>query len=220
MKTRFLLSAEIALLLLISPLVHAADQMTHLDAMPGSKMRIEGTSVIHDWQVESTLIGGSLDVGSNFPIEPGQVVSPGKVASRGQAFVTVRSLKSVEKDGRHNSDTMDEKMWELLKQPSYPRIYYRVTELVLKESPKDKNGPYLFDSKGDLAVAGVTNNISMPVSVLPLGEQKVKITGTAPLKMTDFRVEPAGILIKTANEITIKFEWVVGQKKAAAAATK
>src|SRR5271169_5429009 len=40
----------------------------------GSKMRLEGTSNIHDWQVESSLIGGYLEVGPAFPVEPGQTV--------------------------------------------------------------------------------------------------------------------------------------------------
>lgn len=194
--------------------------MTRLDASAGSKIRLEGTSIIHDYQAESSLIGGFLEVGSNFPMEPGQVVSPGKVEARGVAFVTIRSLRSVEKDGRPYSDDMDDKMWKLLKQTSFPRIVYHLEELTLKEAPKDKTAPYLFDSKGDLAVAGVTNKLSMPVTVMPLGDKKFKLTGSAPLKMTDFGIQPAGILVKTANEVTIKFEWVVGQKKPASAATK
>src|SRR6476469_7066243 len=67
--------------------------LTRLGAVSGSKMRIEGTSAIHDWQVESPLILGILEVGPNFPLEPGQTVSPGKVEAKGQATVKVQSLR-------------------------------------------------------------------------------------------------------------------------------
>jgi hypothetical protein len=70
-------------------------------------MRIEGTSSIHDWQAQSTLIGGSIEVGPNFPITPGQEVKPGKIEVHGQAFIRVRSLLSVEKNGTHYKDKMD-----------------------------------------------------------------------------------------------------------------
>ena len=43
---------------------------------------------------------------------------------------------------------------------------------------------YEFDSRGDLVVAGVTNEITMPVFVLPLGNGRLKISGGTSLKMT------------------------------------
>jgi hypothetical protein len=191
--------------------------LTRLDARSGSKMRIEGTSAIHDWQVESPLIRGFLEVGPNFPLEPGQSAAPGKVQAQGQALVKVESLRSIEKDGKFASDTMDLKMYNMMSYTNYPMIVYRLTELTLKEVPKDKNDPYVFDSKGDLAIAGVTNKISMPVNVLPLGSGKIKITGSIGLKMTDFKIEPASIFVaKTGDDVKIKFEWMLGKKPPAA----
>jgi YceI-like domain len=200
-----------------APAEPATGSLTRLDARSGSKMRIEGTSAIHDWQVESPLILGSLEVGPNFPLEPGQTVSPGKVAAQGQALIKVQSLRSIEKDGKFASDTMDLKMYNMMSYTNYPMIVYRLTELTLKEVPKDKNDPYVFDSKGDLAIAGVTNKISMPVNVVPLAGGKIKITGGIGLKMTDFKIEPASIVIaKTGDAVKIKFEWILGTKPAAA----
>jgi polyisoprenoid-binding protein YceI len=79
----------------------------------------------------------------------------------------------------------------------------------------------VFDAKGELAVAGITNQISMPVSVLPLGEKKLKISGTVSVKMSDFKIESpapklAGGLIKTGDEVKLIFDWMVAQRKAAA----
>jgi hypothetical protein len=198
---------------------------TRFDQRSGSKLRMEGTSTLHDWQVECPLIIGHLEVGPDFPTQPGQAAKPGKVEAHGEASVKVHSLFSVHKDGKRYSDDMDNKMRNMLEETNYPSIVFTLKELTLKETAKDKDSPYLFEGNGDLAVHGKTNNITMPIAVLPLGEkngyQTLKITGTAPLKMTQFGMEPAGILIKTADEVTIKFEWMVGHKNAAAAsATK
>ncbi|MEN6533201.1 MAG: YceI family protein [Bryobacteraceae bacterium] len=192
-------------------------------ARSGSKMRIEGTSNIHDWQVESPFIGGMMEVGPGFPIEPGQAATPGKMDAKADVFIQVRSLKSIEKDGRPYSDMMDKITWEHLKEEQYKRITYHLTELTLKETPKTKDAPYVFDAKGDLAVAGVTNNIAMVVNILPQADKKLEITGTISFKMTQFKVEPPAPkialgLIKTGDEVKLIFKWIVGQRKAAAPA--
>jgi len=186
-------------------------------ARTGSKVRIEGTAnIIHPtWQVESSLIGGSLEVGPGFPLEPGQTFEPGPVQAQAKAFISVRSLKSVEKDGRPYSDRMDEVMYEHMREQQYHQIRYRLAELTLKGTTNYNNVPqYEFDSRGDLVVAGVTNEIIMPVFVLPLGGGKLKISGGTSLKMTWFGIEPVDINlvvghIKTGDEVSIKFEWVV-----------
>jgi polyisoprenoid-binding protein YceI len=222
MKPSFLHAGFAAISLFTCASLQAADQ-TLFTARSGSKMRVEGTSTVHDWTLESTLIAGSLEVGSNFPVEPGQAVTPGKVTAKGEASLTVRSLKSIEKDGRPYSDTMDSKAWEMLQQPTFPKIVFRLDELTLKDAAKDKTSPYVFEVKGDLAVAGVTNKITFPLNVTPLGDVKgdkrLKLTASVPLKMTDYKVEPASIVFaKTGNDVTIKFEWNLGHKEAAAAA--
>lgn len=203
-------------------MAQAADSNTIYSARRGGKMRMEGTSSIHDWQVESSLVGGSLEVGPGFPTEPGQAVQPGKIEAKGEVFVPVLSLKSIEKSGAPYSDKMDNVMWLHLKSSDYGRIVYHVSELVLKEPAKDKDSPYVFDSKGELTVAGVTNTISMPVNVFLLPDKKLKITGTTTVKMTDFKIEPPTplglpIAIKTGDDVKIIFEWMLAPKSPAPA---
>lgn len=235
MKTRRLIAGNVALLLLVSLSVQAADT-TKFFARSGSKMRIEGTSNIHDWQVESPFISGSLEVGPGFPIEPGQAATPGKMDAKADVFITVRSLTSKEKDGSHYSDSMDEIMWGKLKvvepgddpnkpDPKKQKILYHLTELTLKEPAKAKDAPYVFEAKGELAVAGVTNKITMPVNITPVEDPKLKatvlkITGTTSLKMTDFKIDPPAPkialgLIKTGDAVKLIFEWIVAQRSAA-----
>jgi hypothetical protein len=209
----------VPVLLLLTVSLCAADPVTRYDSMPGGKVRIEGTSSVHDWQVESKLIGGFLEAGPGFPSEPGQAVAPGKIEARVEAFIPVRSLKSIEKDGRPYSESMDDIMYGKLLQPAHPRILYRLDELVFKEGAPAAGAAYVFEAKGRLVVAGVTNQVTMPVQVTLLGDKKLKITGNTAVKMTDFKIEPPAPkialgLIKTGDEVKLSFEWVAGLKPA------
>jgi polyisoprenoid-binding protein YceI len=219
MKRNIIIAGNVALLLLAALSVRAADS-TLYRAKPGSKMRIEGTSSIHDWQVEGVVIGGTLEAGAGFPTEPGQAATPGKVEAKADAKIPVRSLKSVEADGRPYNDAMDKVMWEHLHEDTFPAITYHLSELVLKETAASKDAPYVLDSTGDLAIAGVTNKVSFPVNVLPLGDGKLKVTGTIKVKMTDYKVDPPNPLhlgIKTGDDVKLIFTWILAKTPAAAA---
>ena len=222
MKLKTLLLAVNLLACAALPLL-AAD-LTRLDSTPvGNKIRIEGTSTIHDWQVESTVIGGFAEVGPGFPLKPGAEVKPGKVDATVSVFIPVRQLKSIEKDGKPYSASMDKIMYEKLLETDHKRITYILTELTLKEAPKAADAPYQFEAKGELCVAGVTNKITMPVTATVLAENKVKFVGNVSVKMTDFKVEPPSPavalgLIKTGDDIKLYFEWVATKKTAPVAA--
>jgi hypothetical protein len=225
MKKRIIIAGNVAVLLLVCLSLQAADQMTKYYARSGSKMRMEGTSNIHDWQVEGSLIGGYLEVGANFPSEPGQPATPGKVEAHAEPFIMVRSLKSIEKDGKPYSDRMDEVMYEHLKAQENPKINFHLSELTLKEAAKSKDAPYVFDAKGELVVGGLTNQVTMPVNILPLGDKKLKVSGTTTVKMSDYKIDPPAPkialgMIKTGDEVKIIFDWMVAQRPTAAAAAK
>ena len=179
-------------------------------------VRIEGTSSVHDWQVEGRLIGGSAQFGPGFPSQPGAAVQPGVVDAKVSAFIPVRSLKSVEKDGRPYSDAMDEIMYSKLLAPTHARITYTLTSLTLKDKPSQTTEPFQYEAVGNLCVAGVTNVITMPVAVSPAPDGRVQFAGSVKTKMTDFKIEPpspslGGVSIKTGDEVTLKFVWWVNR---------
>src|SRR5438105_8553576 len=111
MKTHQLIFPKVAFVLLAALPLQAAEQMTRLDSRGGSKMRVEGTSTAHDWQAQSPLILGYLEVGPGFPTEPGQDVKPGKIEVKGEARVPVNSLISVKENGTPYDAKMDAKMY-------------------------------------------------------------------------------------------------------------
>jgi hypothetical protein len=217
MKKPTLLNYLLSAILLGSTLTAQAEPVL-LKAQPqGSKVRIEGTSTMHDWTMEGSLIGGSVRVPEGFPLEPGQTVEPGKVEAAVEAVIPITSLKSV-KDGKPYNTKMDEIAHEKLGKPAHKKISYQLVELTLKEASKDAASPYLFEASGNLVVGGVTNLITLPVEVTPLEDGKVKFATKTPLKMSDYKIKGPeltflGIGIKTGDDVTITIEWMTARAK-------
>ncbi len=192
-----------ASLLLLTATLTAADGLVRFDAQPGSKVKIEGTSTIHDWTVEGAIIGGFLELDPAFDI---QKPTPGKVNAKVQATIPVRSIKSGKK-------AMDEVMHDAMKQKDFPKIEYRLTELTLKEVPKSADAPLVFDSKGELTVSGVTNKITMPVTMQRVEKTQLKTSGNLAVKMTAYGIQPPAPkialgFITTGDDVKITFEWL------------
>jgi polyisoprenoid-binding protein YceI len=188
--------------LLLAAALYAAE-LTKFTALPGSKVKIEGTSSLHDWTVEGGIIAGVMELDSAFTADPTKA-KPGKVDAKVEATIPVRTIKS-------SKTSMDSVMHTAMKQPQHPQIRYRLTELALKETPKSATAPWLFDSKGELTVAGVTNKVAFPVTMTRT-DKTIKTTGTTSVKMTSFGIEPPGmvVLIKTGDDVKLTFEWVTG----------
>jgi hypothetical protein len=178
------------------------------DAQPtGSKMIIEGTSTIHDWHMDSVVLGGWIECDPKFP--DSALTDPKAAKPNVYVFMPVRSFKSYNK-------RMDEVMQEHMKEPQFKKIEYRLTELKPK-SAAGATGPLQFDAIGALTIAGKTNTHTMTVAIAKAEGNKLKITGSTALKMTAFGVEPPapsiGLgLIKTGDDIKLTFEWLLQQK--------
>jgi polyisoprenoid-binding protein YceI len=190
----------------------AVSAQVRYQASPGSKVKIDGTSTIHDWTVEGGVIGGAIEFESESVLDPAKAPS-GEVKAKVEVTIPVRTLLSGKKP-------MNDIMYETMKVKDHTAIKYTLKEM--KAQPRKAGEPLKFDTKGDLTVAGVTKPIDMVVTLEPQGN-KLKATGSKPLKMTDFGMKPpapaVGLgLIKTADEVTVTFEWVTARKEAKTAA--
>jgi hypothetical protein len=198
-----------AAVLLAAALTVSADPVRYQAVPGGSKLKLDGTSTVHDWTVNGLIIGGYIEFASDQPLDPSKDNSEIKVTPKVQVTVPVRSLQS-------GKSLMNDIMWDNLKVKDNPSIKYNMTEW----KPRDRKPgePLQFDTKGDLTVAGVTKPIDMVVTLTPEGD-KLKATGSKELKMTDFGMKPPspsiGLgLIKTADEVKITFEWITARKDA------
>jgi polyisoprenoid-binding protein YceI len=193
----------------------AADLPMHYQAQStNTSVAIQGTSTVHDWEMKGPIIGGFVDFPANVNFDTNQATLPGLKDGLLPAGVTARiTIRSIRSEADHLPEVMDRLMREAMKETNYPRIEYHVTELKLQQ-PHVAGQPFAFDAKGSLAIAGVTNKVAFPVTIVPLGKDKIIISGTAKLKMTDFKIDPPapnfGLgLMKCGDDIKIVFQWTL-----------
>jgi polyisoprenoid-binding protein YceI len=193
----------------------SADLPMHYQAQPTNTwVAIQGTSTVHDWEMKGPMIGGFVDFPAGVNFDTNQPILPGLKDGLLPAGVTARfTVRSILSEADHLPEVMDRLMREAMKETNYPRIEYHVTELKLQQ-PRAAGQPFVFDAKGSLAIAGVTNKVAFPVTIVPLGKDKIMISGTAKLKMTDFKIDPPapnfGLgLMRCGDDIKIVFQWTL-----------
>ncbi|MGC8742686.1 MAG: YceI family protein [Verrucomicrobiia bacterium] len=204
MKKTMVLAAAMAVVVAIN-----AQEYVRFSPLPeGCKVRMDGTSTIHDWYAESAIIGGSVELDKNFPTDPSAKLETGKIKAKVNVRIPVRSLKS--SSGR----AMDNIMYEHMEVKQYPTIEYHLLDMELPSIPA--RGNPILKTTGELVVHGVTNKISMDVGIERIAKDKIKFYTPVPitLKMTDFKINPpnpniGGVGIKTGDEVKVKFEWVL-----------
>jgi polyisoprenoid-binding protein YceI len=203
--------SSIGLALCAAATLFAADSL-RFESRPGSKVKVDGTSTVHDWTVESQIVKGTMEVPADFASNSAAAAKNTKV----EVTIPVRSLKS-------GKTSMNNIMWEAMKMKDHPNIVYKLIELTPK-SGGSQGGSAQFDAKGTLTVAGVTRTNTMPVTIEKAADGKAKATGTATVKMTDFGIKPpaptVGLgFIKTGDDVKIAFEWHAEQAAAGAPKT-
>lgn len=208
---RYLNSLWVAATLALAIPAIAADTVRYDAVQSGSKMKIDGTSTVHDWTVEGQLIGGHVEFASDVDVEN---LKPGKVNATAQVVIPVRQLKS-------GKPSMDNVMYDAMKQKDHPRIEYRLKEMTVKEAAKSPSDPVVLDTVGDLIVAGVTNKVTVPVNMVRVEKGKLKFTGVTTVKMTSFGIQPPAPkialgLISTGDDVKLTFEWMTAKKDDAA----
>lgn len=215
MKAFHFAAGTLAVLLLANSL--QAEDVVRYQSQPGGVIRLDGTSTVHDWSVESKLIGGFIELEPAF-LKADDLKSVPSLASaesnpKLEITIPVRSLRS-------GNNRMDEVMQEAMKMEDHRNIEYRLLEIVLKEA--EPNSPAQFETKGELTIAGETKEIKMPVALERLENNRLKWTGKTVVKMTDFGIEPPAPrlalgLINTGDEVTVTFEWLARLRSSATA---
>lgn len=180
-----------------------AETIRYTPVPNSSKLRMDGTSTIHDWHAETDIIGGFMEFDATFADGKS---APVAVKPNVEVKIPVRSLKS------SGGKRMDAVMQEHMKFAQFKTIDYKVLEITPKAGAAGQ-----YEAKGALTVAGVTKTNVMPVTIERI-DKKLKVTGTAAVKMTDHGIKPpapdiAGIsLIRTGDDLKLKFEWVTEPK--------
>jgi polyisoprenoid-binding protein YceI len=207
-----------ALALCLAPIIHA-DAQTRYNAQPGgSSVRVDGTSTAHDWEMEGGIIGGFIEFGAGVTLDKTQAAPAGlqgdKLQAKAHVIIPVSTIHS---KAEHLPEVMDDLMQKSMKAGDFPRIEFTLTEMTFK-GPHTAGKPFDADAAGELVIAGVTNKVSFPITLEPLGEGKLKISGSAPVKMTAYGISPpAPVLaigtLRCGDDVKILFDWTLKEKK-------
>jgi polyisoprenoid-binding protein YceI len=183
----------------------SAETVKYRGMFKGSSMKIDGTSTVHDWTVESKLISGTMEFEGGFPSDLAVETVPALSGTpKVDVKVSARSLKS-------GKPTMDQVMLTAMSADDHPWIFYKLTDLTPSKAERSSGDALKYDAKGELTVSGVKKEIKMPVTIEPT-EKGIKVVGKLQIKMTDYGITPPAPkialgLIKTGDEVTLSFEW-------------
>jgi YceI-like domain len=203
-------------LLTLASVAHAADVVRYKARPNGSSVRIDGAANVHNWDMEGSIISGFVELPAGVVLDSSLAAvaglpANGKIPIHAEARMPVTSIKS-------HSEGMDEVMQQAMDATNSPYIEYHLAEMTLKQ-PHEAGKPFEFDATGELSLHGVTNKITMPVTIETVDKTKLKIVGNGiPIDMTDYGVKPPVklALFITKPGVKISFEWIVGLPKSVA----
>jgi polyisoprenoid-binding protein YceI len=145
-------------------------------------MTIDGSSTVHDWTVAANTMEGTLEGNAN----------------------TVNSVDFSVAVADINSDraaAMDKKMHEALHGEEHPKVLFSAKGVDVSIGGKQ-------DLKGTLNIAGVENEVAVPININEAGG-KLKITGEQKILLKDYNIEPPTAMfgsIVVGDDVTVKFD--------------
>lgn len=152
-----------------------------------SKVIIDGTSNVHDWESEAEQFSGNATI----VIEEDSLISISDL----QFNVVVDGIKS-------GKGGMDNKTYDALNKKKYPNITFVLSEVT---SINDSS----LTATGDLTISGVTKPIQMEVEYEMLPDGSVLFKGTQHINMRDYDVDPPKAMfgaIKAGEEVDVIFD--------------
>ena len=166
---------------------------SYRSSLSASTMTISGTSNIQGWDIDVK------DFVCDMTLE--SLTSALKIETVGFRG-TVRSFSS-------GNNQMDKKIQESLDPKRYPEIRF-----ILKSASNISinNNKFNGTINGDLSVAGKTRTESIQFRGDVLSNNKMKITGSKKLKMTDFGIKPPTAMLgvmRTGDEVTVTFDLIL-----------
>jgi len=181
-------TAIVVLLLAVTLLTNA--QVVKINPKISSVV-IKGTSNLHDWESKTQQVNGQISINYS-----------SKQVNSMAVEIPVKSIKSGEK-------LMDSKTYEAFNADKYPTIVFKLVEVnSLQISPNVIN----VTVTGNLTLAGVTKRVSVKATGKPGKDDSFTFTGTVPVKMTDFKIDPPTAMmgmLKVGNNVTLKFDVTV-----------
>lgn len=159
-----------------------------------SKIWVEGTSSVHDWDCQVAQFAGTVDA---------ETGDNGLTALNGTTLaVPVRGIDC-------DNGTMNNKLRDAL---GTAPIRYTLSSAT--PGAPSAEGWFTIRTTGNLTIAGTTRPVQMEVKAKAIDGGRFRFTGQHALKMTDFGVDPPTALLgtlKTGDQVTVHFDATVSR---------
>lgn len=179
-----------SLVMLVATTQIAVAQTFNLNTT-ASNLKIEGTSNVHDWEIEAKDQQGKLVA----ELENGKIVKINQL----DFVVKAEGLKS-------GKSGMDKNTYKALNTDKHKQITYKLNKV--NNIDCAANGNCKVATSGTLTIAGTTKPIDITFDAKVNGD-RIVLTGNQSIKMTDYKVDPPTAMfgtITTGDQVTIKFQ--------------
>ncbi|MCG6188805.1 YceI family protein [Maribellus maritimus] len=160
-----------------------------------SKLVVSGTSSVHDWEIEAEEFSCNATISFN----ENSITEISNV----NFTCPVESLRS-------NNKIMNNKTQKALNSDKSPEINFRLENSVAANL--DKNS---YELKGLLTINGTDKEVGLKFTYDRATQNRIKIEGEVPLKMSDFKIDPPTAMmgaLKTADEIKVTYNIILENK--------
>lgn len=173
--------SKILILLLIPLSLYGAPFKYFVDTEK-SKMSINGTSFLHNWETKV----GKLSGEGTFEVKNGKVIDIKDFYLK----VETRSIKS-------GTESLDEKTYEALRDNNYPFIRATIKNVKVHS---------VVEGTVDIFVGGVTHPEPFSVTLSGPESKSLVIIGEKKLSMKSFQIDPPSVMFfKAGDEVTVSF---------------
>jgi hypothetical protein len=183
-------SAFIIAALIYTGTINVYAQLEYTIIPESSKVRIEGTSSLHDWDMTV----------KDFKCNISAVI--------GNPAITINQVNFTGFSSAISSQyaIMTSKTRNALKAEKYPEIRFR---MITPVKIITEGGSFTGKANGELFIAGKTRTITLSFSGRTRPENTITISGTKRIDMTEFGIDPPTAMLgalKTGKEVTVTFE--------------
>lgn len=176
-----------------------------LNAQSGSKMMINGTSTIHDWEAEVDEFTASVELTQ--PVADTSFAKIGDYLVGAEVTVPVENIES-------GKGGMNSKIYGAFDKKKHPTITYKLEKASLASEKPNTENTIVLNTSGKLTMHGTTKPVDMKVTVERLADGKYKFSGEKKLNMTEYKMDPPSAVfgtIKAGEEVTVKFDLVASK---------
>ncbi|EMR01789.1 YceI family protein [Cesiribacter andamanensis] len=182
----------IFLLMFVLPLAMMAQSTYKIS--PKSVLKVDGTSTMHDWSMQTSSITGDAQL----------EVTEGKLTGikNLQLSLKAESLKS-------GKNAMDKNAYEALKTGKHPNITFKLTTI---NNIEQKGNEGLITATGMLTIAGVSKQEKIEVRYTIDKDGAISFKGKKEFKMSQFGVTPPSFMfgsVTTGDLVTIDINLLV-----------